>query len=77
VRYDGEHVDEPSIVRDLRILIEASRKLREEVSDMVSHRPRVDLRAHLDAQRRPTRTTGRRPPQVMMTADERTRKRRK
>jgi hypothetical protein len=76
VRYDGEHVDEPAIVRDLRVLIEASRKLREEVSNMVSHRPRVDLRAHLEAQRRPTRTTGRRPPQVM-TADERPRKRRK
>ena len=44
--------DESPIVRDLRVLVDASRKLREEVSEMVSHRPRADLRAYLAIERR-------------------------
>ena len=52
VRLVDEQADEPAIAHDLRVLVEANRKLREELSDLVSHRPRADLRAHVDEQRR-------------------------
>lgn len=45
--------DEPAIIQDLRVLVEASRALRESVNEMVSHRPRGDLRAYLANQRAP------------------------
>jgi hypothetical protein len=60
-RSADQQADQSAIVRDLRVLVEANRKLREEVSDMVSHRPRADLRAYLDEQRR---GAGRRPAQA-------------
>jgi hypothetical protein len=44
--------DESPIVRDLRKLVDASRKLREEVCALLIHRPRADLRAAVDAQQR-------------------------
>jgi hypothetical protein len=52
VRHPDVPPDESPIIRDLRVLVDASRKLREEVSELVSHRPRADLRAHLSIERR-------------------------
>ncbi len=51
-RQSNVRTDESPIIRDLRVLVDASRKLREEVSELVSHRPRADLRAYLAIERR-------------------------
>jgi hypothetical protein len=70
VRSKQDLAVESALVRDLRVLVDASRKLREEVSEMVSHRPRIDLRAHLDIERQ---LKGRRT-SPSATAHDRTRK---
>ena len=52
--------DESAIVRDLRDLVDASRQLREEVCDLIAHRPRAHLREYVDEEQH-QRDTGRRP----------------
>jgi hypothetical protein len=60
--FENESVDESPIIRDLRKLVDASRHLREDLTDLLAHRPRMDLRAAVEAQqqrnrRRLARTT--------------------